>query len=303
MIMKAMMKVTMGLSVLLTLAGCREREELASAYDNEVANEVAFAFFRGRGGGSGLYYFEERCPQNPGAYEVFLSCSPHSAQAYRIENYTVTRYRFLTRSDNRPSEDALYALVMQGDRFMSEIFQQLPNTLKLDGAAYQVSNDDHCVTIINMENKAPDSDAPFLEDMVNSHGRWIRKWVGSPKDIPTEINAFRQRVVQVLSASESAIDYPAYIRAVPLLTKEELDAEKATPLIELGRLVPRQFPKLAQCAVGHPYVLFPVHEDKQLFSRVKDYTPGDKFKVRRKGYDGKMCYYIIETFAGGSEKF
>jgi len=119
------------------------------------------------------------------------------------------------------------------------------------------------------------------------------QWALASSEAPEEIDAFCQAVEQFLSAPEYEKQCSSYLRAVPLFTKEALDAERNTPVVKKESMR-----YLACLALQHPYLLIPMSgRTAPFYSVAKKYTPGDKFKVREE-WDGQVYYYLIETFAG-----
>jgi hypothetical protein len=103
------------------------------------------------------------------------------------------------------------------------------------------------------------------------------------------IEAFYQFTIQQTSSPEHARSYPAYMRAIPLLTEEDLKSEKDTPIIDVEKARYH-----VGFAIRHPYMLIPVPEKKSPFPAVKKYAPGDKFKANYLD----DTWHLVETFAG-----
>jgi len=134
----------------------------------------------------------------------------------------------------------------------------------------------------------PTPSSLYYENGVEWEGWCVLKQTGSFDEMPSNINALHKVVTQALSSPEHTRNYPSYLRAVPLLTAEELEAEKDTPVINTEKARYH-----VQFATRLPYALVPVPEKESPFPNIRKYTPGDKFKV--KYGDG---YMLIETFKG-----
>jgi hypothetical protein len=154
------------------------------------------------------------------------------------------------------------------------------------------------ITLVNVRDRRP------VDDFVKAHSSyfdgavqwgvwWARKWLGTPDGVPPEVGAFRQAVAQALTLPEYERCYPSYVRAVPLFTEEEIEAEKDTPTIIGGVSYHIAY------ATRYPYALIPVPEKESPFPAGQAYTPGDRFKVRHADYgEGLPPYFLIETFRG-----
>ena len=90
-------------------------------------------------------------------------------------------------------------------------------------------------------------------------------------------------------------NYNSYLRAVPLFTDADYDAEKDTPVIDF-----KNTRYHVRNAMQYPYLLIPISGWGSPFPTAKKYTPGDKFKIRDDYYGD--YYYLIETFAKGKGK-
>ena len=84
--------------------------------------------------------------------------------------------------------------------------------------------------------------------------------------------------------------YPAYLRAIPLITEADLAAAKDLPLIALEKTRLN-----VHYAVRAPYIVLPIPPKRSPFPTLKKFTPGDKVKVN---YEGGC--FLIETFVNGS---
>ena len=278
--MKVAVKAVLSVIALLLMAGCCERR--ADEYNNEVV--LAYAGVHSRG--DGVMCFEWEDPQTPEIRDVLVLSSGGILQVYRLEGRAVTQYYFPTdrdyRRDTSGKED--YAAFLA--------FRQLPNILKPDSILPRVSGEHPIVAIIDMHTLAPDHLTPSPNVLVWDDWWKVRKWVGVTNDVPPVIATYYQYYIQTTALPENQRSYLSYLRAVPLLTKEELDKEKDTPIIDVEKARYH-----AQRAIYKPYVLFPIPEKKSPFPAVRKYTPGDKFKVKFRDE-----YFLIETFAGGKEK-
>ena len=229
--------------------------------------------------------------------DVLITCSPAMLQGYRIEGRKVTDYRWsdyisrwfredsVTRKIPNKREDFLYKRIAMG-----EAHERLPNRLYQNRTRPQPLGGEPALTVTRMGST-------FLARLAPKEavywGNWIVwQWAGVFMETPAEIETFRQSAAQVLSDPKYARQYRSYLRAVPLFTEEELEAEKDTPLLDL-----RMARYHAWRAVQYPYLLIPVPERQSPFPAVGNYTPGDTFKVRC-DHDGKPYYFRLDTFAG-----
>lgn len=282
--MKAMVR-TMGMITLLMLAGCenREKRERLDGFNNEVL----MAIRRVRGQGVGVRCIEREDPEAQGNHDVLLQHSAHVLQSYRIEDHTVTQF-YCAELDYESMLDCV------GNEYCHTfgLIWQLPNALKPDSAPVVILDGHAAVTIVDMgwsigisKEKPPN----FLEGAVLWDDVWFTwKWAGDAHDVTPPIEVYQQRALQAVCLPEHRKEYPSYVRAVPLLTQEDMEAEKETPLIDLEKTRYH-----AKCAVAHPYTLFPVPEKRSPFPAVKTYAPGDKFSVI-----SRSGFFLIETFKG-----
>ena len=230
--------------------------------------------------------------------DVLITCSPGMLQGYRIEGRKVTNFRWsdyllcwiqkdsATRETQREPE-----IFLRKEIAMREAHEELPSRLYQNRTRLQPLGGEPALTVTRMVSK-------FLigrftpEEAVYWGNRTVWQWAGTHGDTPAEIETFRQSAAQVLSDPKYARQYRSYLRAVPLFTEEELEAEKDTPLLDL-----RMARYHAWRAVQYPYLLIPVPERQSPFPAVGNYTPGDTFKVRC-DHDGKPYYFRLDTFAG-----
>ena len=221
-------------------------------------------------------------------------------QAYRIENHTIMNYRWseyrryefhdsATDNETRPERrdhitysDKLYA--------MHKAFWQLPNRLEQNEIHFQPFGNATVVTVTEM---CVNNFLPIPQKSGVKWGNWAAwQWAGTFDEAPSAIETFRQALEQIVSVPKNEKSYGSYLRVIPLFTKEALEAEKDTPLIDLKKV---QYHVLF--ALRHPYLLIPVPEQKTPFPAVRGYIPGDKFKVQCHD-DGTPYYFLIETFTG-----
>ena len=291
-VMKRMMKTVLCLSVLFVMAGCREPDVPLRGFGNYAT-----------------HYYEEKDPQNLETYEVTVFNPEQEFQIYRVEGHTVSRFHAVPCKD---LDDAFG----RNACIMLIIASKLPNMLNQTGMVRIEEAENPCVTIIDMTRDIGTirtERSPFENEFMWDR-LWIRKWVGAiediqqegahareqilrswtelrlPEPIPEGHAGFRQRLADVICVPECARACPAYIRAVPLFSEEDREAEKDTPLIKVERGTPEWL------AIVYPYLLFPVPPDWQPLSSAENYALGNKFKVREGGN-----YYLIETFRGSSK--
>ena len=282
--MKATMKTMMGLSVLLTLAGCySEKKE----WQDTVRNEVTDATKRTARNGGTVYMIEQRMPASDALRVcdvVFINPS-HLLQRYHIEGHTVINYHHLLRHDAKVD--------MPEEKYYSA-FTIFLNLDRLDTIPERVKEgfDFKELERLNM-SAALSGDSPILTVIEAYSNRrdesfGVRKWTGATNGVPSVITAFYQNVIQKTSLPEYAKSYPSYLRAIPLLTEVDMEAEKDTPVIDSEKARYH-----TEWAIFSPYTLIPIPEKKSPFPAVRKYAPGDKFRVN---YWDK--WFLIETFKG-----
>jgi len=233
--------------------------------------------------------------------DVCIEHVPFMLQTYRIEGHKVINYYWsdylLYGVRHLQEDDKKQVAWNECDALLNKIwvvrkaYKQLPNRLKQGEPHPQPLGRDPVVTITHMDKSPNPSDSQAFVHW-NNWTAW--QWRGPPNGIPEEIETFRQNVVRVVSAPKYARHYHSYVRAIPLFSKDTLEAEKDTPLIDVEKTRYH-----IRSAVRYPYLLIPVPEKKSPFPAVQEYTPGDKFKVRQ-DYNGKPNYFLIETFKGES---
>ena len=211
-------------------------------------------------------------------------------QSYRIQGKRVVSYRwpdYYSDSHGSVVQDGAFR---DKQSAMWKTLHQLSSKLEYREASPVSLESDSAVIVTSMIElglSLPSSDS-FTWTYWNA---W--QWALASSEAPEEIDAFCQAVEQFLSAPEYEKQCSSYLRAVPLFTKEALDAERNTPVVKQESIH-----YLARFARRYPYLLIPMSgRSAPFYSIAKKYTPGDKFKVREE-WDGQVYYYLIETFAG-----
>jgi len=324
---RMVMKVTMGLSVLLMLVGCQEKLPERHK-EEEVLNEVIDTIMRIRLHGVFITCIEQKgVPSDSSSkeYNVYLMNAGRVLQTYRIENNKVLNVRSLkanhlgSTTTHEEYRDA-FVTVLGGDNktkitseriidlFSMLDFTHLPNMLNLNNRTPLSFESSPTITMVDMNIYMPLSQIP--PNRVYWNNWLVRKWTGTPDETPIAIKAFCQsmmeieakpspceytyfledypRLARIVASLPDIGNYPAYLRAVPLFTWEEIEAEKDVPFIELDKTR-----KNVHYAVQYPYTLFPIPPNRSPFPAVRKYTPGDKFRV---SYGNGL--YLIETFIG-----
>ena len=104
------------------------------------------------------------------------------------------------------------------------------------------------------------------------------------------LNAMRRpQTIRTALALPDIRNYPAYLRAIPLMTEADITAAKDIPLMDLEKTR-----KNVHHAVRAPYIVLPIPPKRSPFPTLKNFTPGDKVKVN---YEGGS--FLIETFVNG----
>jgi len=271
--------------VLIASAGCVVISEWG-----ERRNEVTRGYYWINADGEGVLCIEHISASTNNTLNirnVYVTGFPF-LQAYRIEGRKIFNCRWVNRLDESVVARDDFDIVSSKWLDMYKACEQLPNKLKQNDSPHNPLGNSPVVAITTMDWGPWGSPSP--EAAWSYWTTWL--WTGRPEEVPEAIEAFRQAIEQVLSVPKYAKKYRSYLRAVPLLTEEALEAEKDTPLIDLKKMSYH-----VQYATSHPYVLFPISGTPFCFS-VKRYTPGDKFKARYE-WDGKAYYFLIETFKGG----
>jgi len=234
--------------------------------------------------------------------DVYVNSEPFILQMYRIEGRKVFNCRWITNFDDqhdfttdeeRWTDNEAYHTFCYKRRAMWETLNKLPNKLGEIDASESLLGEASTVVVTSMNWVYEIPPPPELGCVM--WGVWgVRQWTRMPSELLlAEVEAFCQSITQVLSAPKYLKKYRSYLRAVPLLTQEALEAEKDTPLIDL-----KKSPYYVRRATTIPYVLFPVSGSGSPFPAVRGYKPGDKFKVRNE-FEDEPCYFLIETFARG----
>ena len=272
--------VMMGMTVLLMVTGCGDNRT------NEYSNEVVLSFREVHSQGDRMWCFEKKDPQSPEIRDVVSSSSRCVLQVYRIEGHAVTQCYFITNLFDRGN--ALNKVFEKEGGAAWEAIRRLPNVLKTDWVPKPIPQNHPVFSIVDMCIPPPMFPEPRPNEVVWDEHWCVHKWTGDAQDIPTEVETLHQNIIHAISSPSNTRSYSSYLRAVPLLTKEEVEVEKDTPVIDVTKARYH-----AQHAIYKPYVLFPIPEAKSPFPTVRKYTPGDKFKVRL-GDE----YFLIETFVG-----
>ena len=288
-------------------------------------NEVVYSFDRILAEGIGVSCIEQTTVSTDGyrVSDVYVDAAPFIVQTYRIGNRTVTDCRWIYCLDDRSDfvSDEEYQTSRNAYKnfrdkqwAMRDVFRLLPNCLEQDSTPPQLSSYSSMITVTSMGWDGPGGPpVPYEEGITvwdyegarqwaylsdkdkadfkpfctwNHWGVW--RWAGDIMETPAEVTAVCQALRQMVSHPEYKKHYRSYVRAIPLFTKEDIETERNTRLIELEKL-----PCYVQYSVRSPYVLFPVYGWGRPFPMVRKYKPGDKFKVREGGN-----YFLIETFKG-----
>ena len=274
--------------VLLVMAGCdhQGRKQWLEASENEIVQG-----FRARHSqGYGMWSIERKEPQTPKIRDVISLGNGCVLQVYRIEDRTVTQCYFLTIDPDRGNTVGKVLEKVRPSAW--EVIEKLPNVLKPDWIPPPVPENHPVFSIVDMRTLPNPSFEPSPDEVAWGWNWYARKWAGATNEVSAEVETLCQHITHEISLPENARHYPSYLRVVPLLTKEDVECEKDTPIIDL-----RKTRYYVREAFGNPYTLFPVHDRKSPFPVMRKYTPGDKFKVREE-WEGQAYYYLIETFAG-----
>ena len=270
---------------LMMCAGCA----IMTEFFGERKNEITRGYYWITADGKGVICVEQKTASTNNALKacnVYVIDFPF-VQRYRIENRKVSNCRWADRLNNwdRDQDKVI-------ERKLAVLFEsprQYPNRLRQTDNPSQLLESDSVVTMTEMGSFF--GDPISLPGFVTWGGFGVHQWMGTPSEVPEPIEQLRQGIEQVLSTPEHIKHYKSYLRAVPLFTKEEIEAEKDTPLIDEEKMCYH-----VQYAMNHPYVLFPLSGSpfKSIFRK---YTPGDKFKVQY--YHNSEAYFLIETFKKG----
>ena len=292
----------MGMTALL-VAGCGER------LPDEMLNDVfcGFSGTRDAVDGASITYIES---QNLSTTHVFKNICVFTSlcvlQTYRLENNRIVDFRCLNYRDLK--NHAIY----QDYVIASETLNQQPNLLQLENEPL-LSLENGLNIIVDMYYPSRWDEKTIAPPNRILWDRWrVQKWVGTSDEVPSEIEMFfKNAILATLSPTQSCIEdygkfgrsteraaavlpdirnYPAYLRAVPVFTEKEVEAERDTPLVNLE--LTRQN---VQYAIKFPYILFPIPPGRSPFPSIRNYTAGDKFKVNV----GNECF-LIETFTNGN---
>jgi len=266
----------------------------------ENRNEVVYSFYRMLTHGVGITCVEQTSNlicHDLKTTDVFIDASPAILQTYRIEGRKIVNCRWTNRFHDLCDLDTdeeyntaydKHEVFIEKESNLREMFRQQPNRLTQRDTHPSPLKNGSIVTVTGI------GWGPFLPlPETLTWSCWsARQWAGISSEAPVEIEAFCQAIAQVVSAPECVKHYRSYLRAVPLFTEADMEAEKKTPLVKLD--VTRYHVKNA---IQYPYTLFPIY-GSPFFSSARTYKPGDKFKVQQE-YEGEVYYFLIETFAKG----
>jgi len=307
-VFKVMLNVVIGIIILLALLIAlawvsAEIRDYFGRVPDECLNDVSIGLCRTVH--PNMLYIEQKEASPDNGVNVWVEAQ-RVLQTGRIEGRTLQDFKSLNFLELRQDEDwHTYGAAY-------DAIQQFPNILDIHEETFQPLENVSVTTVIDIQCSGLGF-GEFLPDHEVLHNWRTRKWTGPTDELPTEIEAYRQRLTQLMSlprvsfesvyisfrkyearaaaALPDTREYPAYLRAVPLFTQEALEAEKDTPLIDLETT--RNHVRLA---VKHPYVFLPIPQKRLPFPTVKTFTPGDKFKV---DHPEGGCF-LIETFRNGN---
>ena len=281
---------------------------------DEKLNEVAFDAVRGKALLDVTYVERKNTSNENGAecYDVYVLSAGRTLQTCRIENGVLFNFRTLNNYDLSGKEgDEVYCA--------GEALNLLPNVLQSDMKPSNYSENNPVITVVKLKDPRPHPYSMVVPNMGNTiawaDDWWAQKWIGTSNDAPMVIEAFCQLMIQEEASHREAImgffselgarsprtawaaaalpdirNYPAYLRAVPLMTEAEIAAAKDIPLVDLEKTRLN-----VHYAVRYPYVFLPIPPKRSPFPMLKKYTPGNKVKVN---YGGEC--FLIETFVNGS---
>ena len=277
--MKTRLGMVLSAFTLMMCVGC------ALMKSDEERNEVTGRYYWVTSDGWSVTNIEQANVSTNNAVktsDVYVTCYPF-IQVYRIEDRKVFNCRWTGRLNDWDWKES--TTIENTWAAMFEVFEQLPNSLGQSEKPPKPLASSPVVTVTTMGWSAfatPSSEA-------FTWSRWTAlQWAGVSDEVPSEIETFRQTVEQVLFAPEYKKKYRSYLRAVPLFTDADYDAEKDTPWIDF-----KNTRYHARNAMQYPYLLIPISGWGSPFPTAKKYTPGDRFKV----CDGER-YFVIETFEG-----
>ena len=281
---------------------------------DEKINEVAYDAVRGKAL-LDVTYVERKVTSNENdtkCYDIYVLSAWRTLQTCRIENGLLLNFRSLNSRDLSDNEgDEVYCA--------GEALNQLPNILRPDMKPSPCSEDNPIITIVKLIDPSPHPDSMLVPDMGNAiawaDGWWVQKWIGTSNEVPAVVESFCQLMMQPEATCSEIVmsfffdigvksprtawaaaalpdirNYPAYLRAIPLMTETEIAAAKDIPLVDLEKTRLN-----VHYAVKYPYVFFPIPPKRSPFPTLKKYTSGDKVKVIYRG----ECF-LIETFINGS---
>ena len=263
------------LMAVVVCAGCAILERVV--YPNEAVRFFHKSRDIGTCGGESVICIEQITVSTDNALKVSDVYVNSSAflQTYRTEGCKVFDYHCSGHLDNPCGED-------ERNAYSEKIIAVWKKQAQYDTSPKQLTGDSF--TKVTQMSWSVSSEPTW------SHwATW--QWIGTPEEVPAEIETLRHYTEQVVTVPKHAKKYRFYLRAVPLFTEEELEAEKDTRLIDRKKLRAH-----ARLAIEHPYLLVPVPRGGSPFTSARKYTYGNKFKVRA-GYNNE-AYYLIETFTG-----
>ena len=288
------------------------RHAYGTRLPDEDINEVAIDIYRGKSLPD-VTYIERKVTSSNNAerYDIYVLNAWRTLQTCCIENGVLLNFRSLNSFDLGVYEG-------EATKTANKLIMQLPNVLQQDTESFDYPADIPAITIVKVffssEHPHPFiSQKPERGNSIAWTGDWwALKWVGTPNEAPTEVEAFcqsmakeeashgemrmdafktmRPRTARAAVALPDIRNYPSYLRAVPLITEEDLEATQDIPLIALEKTRLN-----VHYAVKAPYIFLPIPPKRSPFPTLKKFTPGDKVKVN---YEGGS--FLIETFANGS---
>jgi len=281
---------------------------------DEKINEVAYDAVRGKAL-LDVAYVERKIISNDSdaeCYDIYVLCAWRALQTCRIENGVLFNFRSLNSRDLF-DEDG-YEVYHAG-----KALSQLPNVLQPDMKPSRHSEGNPIITIVKLIDPRPHPESMVVQDMGNTIAWadrwWAQKWIGTSNEAPAVVEAFCQLMMQPEATCSEIVmsfffeigvksprtawaaatlpdirNYPAYLRAVPLMTEAEIAAATDIPLVDLEKTRLN-----VHYAVRYPYVFLPIPPKRSPFPTLKRYATGDKVKVN---YGGEC--FLIETFVNGS---
>ena len=226
-----------------------------------------------------------------------ISCCRNVLQAYRIEKRSIINYRHL--EDSRPVMDEAKELLS-----MMIHKQRDPDSFDESRKRY------HAALTEKLSSQVSTVVTGDVQNGLLEEGQKVR-YVGAgyafahslfrkeeaewhTGEVPFAVEVFYQIGMRETSQPRHKKNYPSFMRALPLFTEEDLKAEKDKPVLDWNKVRYH-----VRFAVAYPYALIPVPEKESPFPEVKEYVPGDTFRVKNMDrVKGEPPYYLIETFKG-----